>query len=165
MILTEMKDFVKSRIESVENNEINGNLNNTNGILIQFIPENLIDSSPIDWDNSQQQNLIKRAFRRLSSLETNYSDSNDQIVGYTPNNEYFICFKNGIIETYKHPIETDNSFGESYNYIKVENLFYVIRDFIDACKIVQDKIYQSIPSYYIFISLIGVKGAYFASFL
>lgn len=167
MTLKEMNDFVNSRIESIENKEIDQNLFNLNGTLIQFIPENLINTSPLNWNNTNQKNLIKGAFRRLSSLETNYSDSNNGIVGYTPNNEYFICFKNGIIETFKYPIIIENTFkvniGKDFQYIKVENLFYVIRDFIDACKIVQDKIYQSIPSYYIFISLVGVKGVYFSS--
>jgi hypothetical protein len=164
MNIDEMKEFVNQRIDSVEKKDVNEGLVNTNGILIHFIPENLLDGNPLDWNNGDHKFKIKHSFRRLSGLDTQYSDLGDKILSYTPNNEYYICFQNGITETFRHPIENQNSLDGRFNYIKVENLFYAIRDFIEASKAVHDKLYKTIPPYHIFISLLGIQGAYFASF-
>ncbi len=159
----QMKDFVTQRIELIENKGIKENLPNGNGLLINFIPENLIDQNLINWKDKKHPFIIKHAFRRMSDLTTIYEDLGTEILGYTPDREYFICFQNGIIETYKHPLEIQNSLNRGFDYIKVDNIFYQVRDTLDASKTVHQKIYKSIPPYYIFITFIGVTGTSFYS--
>ncbi|MCB2408864.1 hypothetical protein [Hymenobacter lucidus] len=163
MDIEEMKNFVGQRIRSVENKEVDKDFLNNSGVLIHFIPENLLDNNVLDWSSKDHQFKIKNSFRRLSGLEAKYTNLDDRVLSYTPNDEYYICFQNGITEAFR-PVEIRDALGYGYKFIKVDNLFYFIDDFINASKIVHDKIYKTIPSYYIFISLLDVNEVLFASF-
>ena len=159
----EMKNFVSERIKLIEDRGIKKNLLDKNGLLINIIPENRIDQNLINWKDENHQFTIKHAFRRLSDLTTIYEDKGTEILGYTPDREYFICFQNGIIETYRHPLEVQNNLNRNYDYIKVDNIFYQVRDTLEAFKTMHQKTYKLIPPYYIFITFLGVKGTYFYS--
>lgn len=161
---SEMKDFVSSRIEILERKVLNANLQNENGILIHFIPENLINNKPINWaGNKQDQFSIKYEFRRFSDTTTIYEDKGDGILGYTPNRELFFCFQDGIIETFKGPLEINSILLPGTKYVKVDHIFYQVRDTLLACIALHKKIFNSIPPFYIYITLIGVESAYFYS--
>lgn len=119
-------------------------------------------SNPLNWKDDDQRFKISHAFRRLTGMGRTYAEEEDKIICYTPNSEYFICNQNGIIETYRAGIERQ-LFGP-HSYVKVDNLFYAVSDFVDACKDVHLKVYKSRPPYFVVVSLIGVQGTYFASF-
>jgi len=165
--INEIKEFISTRIKAVENKSINENLENDNGLLLHFVPETLIEekiNKPIDWANSDHQFIIKHGFRKFSDLQTAYVDQTDRIEGYTPNSEFFNCFQNGIIEVYKSKVEIENQLGSEFNYVKVDNLFYAIRNFLEVSRVLHKKIYKTEPPYLIFISVLGITGTYFYSF-
>jgi len=164
--INQIKDFISDRIKAVENKTINPKLDNDSGILLHLIPETLIDTSttkPIDWTNRTHQFAIKHGFRRFSDLETTYNEKADCIEGYTPDWKFFSCFQNGIIEIFKAKVEIENQFSSQSNYVKVDNLFYTVRDFLQVSKELHKKIYLTQPPYLIFISILGITGTYFYS--
>ena len=160
----QMKDFIKERINLIENNGIKENFSNQNGLLIHIIPGNLIDKNLIKWSEEKHQDIIKRAFKKIIEIETIYEDLDTGILGYTPDKKYFMCFQNGIVETYKHPLKSKNTLDRDFDFIKIDNIFYPISNTLESSKIVYQEILQSTPPYYIFITLLGVKGTYFCSY-
>ena len=158
----EMEAFIGGRIETISALEVNPALANTNGLLLHLIPEHFNNNNPINWNDPDRQFKIKHAFRNFNGLDTVYSDQG-HILGYTPNNKYFILNQTGIIEVFVNPIVIDNQFNNNLNYIIIDNVFISVHNFIEASKAVHRIIYSSLPPYYIYVSLLGIQGDYFLS--
>lgn len=161
----QMKDFVKSRIELINNGSIKDSLAPKNGLLVHIIPSILEVGNIINWTDKKLNHefIIKHSFRKFSDLDSTFDNLGDRILGYTPRRILFNCFQSGIIETYKHPLDISNLSGSDLPSIKVDNIFYQIRNTLEAAKNVHEKIFKSNPPYYIFITCVGISGTYFYS--
>lgn len=161
----QMIDLVKERMELIKQKGIKESLPNSNGLLVHVIPQNLLVESPLDFNNPNLNHefILKHSFRRFSDLDSTFEKLNDGILGYTPDRQYYISFNNGLVETYKHPIEISNNFGSEFDYIKVDNVFFQIRNTLDATKLIYDKIFKCIPPFYVFVTFLGIRGTYFYS--
>lgn len=164
MTQEQMISFVGERINAVEQKQIKPELENKNGILLHFIPENLLSDSNINWENRDHVFIVKRAFRRFLDTESEYTDSGDKITLYTPHGRFGTCFQNGIVEVFTSPIVTESSLDPQLSYVNVDNLYYAISNFLDATKDVHEKLYRSSAPYHVFISLLGVNNTHFSSF-
>jgi|WetSurMetagenome_2_1015567.scaffolds.fasta_scaffold108794_2 hypothetical protein len=157
------KEIINNRIIEIKKGLVNPKLDSSSGILLHFLPEVLLKEFDFNWEDRNQSNLIKREFRNFSSSETHYYKNKDGITGYTPDREYFISYKNGVIEIYKAGIERETNLDIKINYVKVDNLFYAISNFLNASTNIHKQLYKTAPPYYIFISLVNVQNTYFMS--
>jgi len=159
MNIEQMKTFVAERIKLIDDKGIKENLSNQNGLLIHVIPENLVKQNLIDRSNESHKKIINEAFRRLSKVNTIYEDLESGIFGYSPNEKYFMCFQNGIIETYQPPIIKRN-FRNKSDCIRIDDTFFKIADTLNATQNIHQEIFKSSPPYYIFITFLGVQNTY-----
>ena len=165
MNIEQMNDFIAERINLIKDNKIKEKLPNQNGLLIHIIPEKLIEENLIDWSKERHQNILKNdAFKRLSGINTNYEDLGNRILGYSPDKKYFICFQNGIVETYKIPLKRSKISNQNHEFINVDNIFFQVLKTMEAAKITHQKILKPMPTYYIFITFLGIKNTYLYSF-
>lgn len=161
MTVEKMKEFVGSRIDLISKGQIHDKIPKINGVLVHVIPQNQELCKPIDWNNDDANHkfILKNSFRRFSDLKSIYIENADGILSVNPDREFYYCFHNGIIETFRSPISVENQFVQDGMQLKIDNIFYQIGDTLDAAKNVHEKIYKSSPPYYIFVTLLGVGGA------
>jgi hypothetical protein len=136
---------------------------NNNGLLIHIIPEELITQNLINWENDNHKSLIKKSFHRSPFVDTIYDNTESEIIGFIPNEQYFVCFQNGIIEIFKHPFERENSFGGEYNYVKIDDIGFLINRALNSSKKIYQSLYNYTGPYFIVITFLGVFGTCFYS--
>ncbi len=156
----QMIQFIDQRIDLISSGKIHEKIPQTNGVLVHIIPEDQKGCSPIDWNNAQSkhQQTIKHAFRRFSDLKSKYIELPDGILSVNPDREYYFCSHIGIVETYISPISIDNLRLKNLTQLKIDNIFYQIRNTLDAAKIIHNRIYNSNSSYKIYVTLLGIGG-------
>lgn len=159
----ELKDFLTGRVQAIEEKQVNENLDNSNGLLLHVIPNQLSDERLVNWSEREQSNRPKRAFRRFSDSGIVFQDYEDGYLGYTPDREYVYWLDNGIIETYVSLMVIENNLAKNADWVKVENLLRHTYNFVNASMEVYKNIYNFSPPVQFLITLIGMKGIYFQS--
>ena len=163
MTQEEMKNWVTGRIELINDSGINENLPISNVILLDLFPSELCENNPIDWNDRNNKNRSINCFRRFTDAETEYTIHEDYSIGYTPHKEYFMLFQNGIVEVFHHPIRRETFLRPEIQYIRTENIIVEVRNFLLATRCINNRIYETNPPYYLFITLVGIHGSYFMS--
>ena len=80
-------NYLQERIDLVLNNEVTGAFKYLNGILFHGVPNMLLESSSIDWNNEDEVLVVKNAITKYSANEVSFDITNNGQIG-TNEKEY-----------------------------------------------------------------------------
>ena len=156
----ELNIYLKQRIDSVIKKEVTDKLDYLNGLLFHAVPDNM-NKITVDWSNENQVNNVKSALTKFSKSDITFNQSTDGQIGLNEK-EYSLFLDNSIIETLSTRIvrQTPINFPPKIRYVQVEDVISKFMNYIEFLIDLSNS-YSNIPSFTIYVSLVGIKGVVF----